>query len=105
MAREPAVVFRFVRVEVVQHDMQLLVRVPGDHVVHEVQELAPAPPGVVPRRELPRRDIQCREQRTGAVALVLMTEAAQRRAVRQPQVALGANSGSVLMHQDRRRRK
>jgi hypothetical protein len=42
MALQPAIVFRLVRAQVVQHDMQLAVGILGDHVVHEGEKLAPA---------------------------------------------------------------
>ena len=44
---QPAVVFGFVRVQVVQHDMDLAVRVGLDDLIHEIQELATAAPLLV----------------------------------------------------------
>ena len=40
MALEPAVALGFVRIEVVKHDMDLPVRVLGDDLVEEAEELA-----------------------------------------------------------------
>ena len=40
----PAVVFRFVRIEVVEDDVQLAIGIVGDDDVHEVEKFTAAPP-------------------------------------------------------------
>src|SRR5436190_1915708 len=52
MTPEPAIVLRFVGVEIVEDDMDLVVRIIGDDPVHEVEELHPPATLLVSRQDL-----------------------------------------------------
>ena len=43
MAFQPTIVFRLVRVEIVQHNMNFATRMLGHNFIHEIQELTPSP--------------------------------------------------------------
>jgi len=51
MAFEPAVFFRLVGIQVVQHGIQIAIRAGGHDLRHEIQKLTP-PPGVMARNDL-----------------------------------------------------
>src|SRR5664280_1668568 len=74
MAGQPAVVLGLVGTEVVEHDVDLQLRVGmGDEdLVHEVEELAPPAPRVVAGLDEPARDFEGGEQRRRAVTAVLV---------------------------------
>jgi hypothetical protein len=60
-------------------DVDLLVGVGGDHLVHEVEELGAAPALAVLGLDLAGRDLERREQGGCAAALVFMSKAGQLR--------------------------
>ena len=61
---QPAIMLGLVRIEVVEDDMDLLVRrVAGDEFVHEVEEFASSSPLVVLSPDHARSDVKCCEQR------------------------------------------
>ena len=69
---------RLVRVQIVEHHVDLLPGVVGDHLVHEGQELAAAPALGVHPADRPGAHVERREEGGGAVALVLVAGAAHR---------------------------
>lgn len=73
MAGQPAVALRLVGVEVVEHDMDVALRVVGHDLVHEVEELDPAPAAVVAGPNLACGDVEGGEQRGRAVPGVVVT--------------------------------
>src|SRR5260370_30408271 len=75
MARQPAVVFRFMGAQVVQNDVNLLSGIQTDHVVHEVQELdTPAALGVLANGQLAGQHVEGGKQGGGTVAGVFIYE-------------------------------
>ena len=90
MVRQPAIIFGFVSIEIVQNDVNVASRVVGDDAVHEVQELDPPTALVMAGLDQPVGHLQRRKQGRGAVPLVLMVKAGQRLAIGQLQPALGA---------------
>ena len=64
MTGQPAVVLGLVGSEVVEHDvdLQIGVRMSGEDVVHEVEELAPPAAGVVAGLDEPARHLEGREE-------------------------------------------
>ena len=72
---QPPVVFFRVGAEIVEHDMEFDSRMPRDDLVHEIQKLAPALPGLVARLYKTRRHVERREQRAAAVPPVAVAEA------------------------------
>jgi hypothetical protein len=71
-----------------QHSVDLLAGILGNDVIHEIQELAPPAPGVVPRSHLTRGDVERCKQRRRAMPLVAVAKSVHRSAIRQAQVAL-----------------
>ena len=57
MAVQPAIALGLVRIEVVENDVDLAIRVFRHEVVHEVQELPATTAGIMPGFDLPRGDI------------------------------------------------
>ena len=90
MTFEPAIVPGLVGVQVVEDDMDGRVRVCGDDVVHEVEELDAPPALLVRGRHLAGGHFEGGKQRRGAVSLVIVTMSGQRPPVRKLQIALGA---------------
>ena len=82
MLLQPAVVLGLVGVQIVKHQMDLPVCVPGDQFIDEVEKLAPPASSVVTRLDQTRSDIQGREQGGCSVALLAMAEAVESLAVR-----------------------
>ena len=89
VASQPAVVLRFVGIQVVQDDVEFGVRVQRDEAVHEVEELSASPPTVMADMGDAGVDFQCREQGGRAVTLVLEALASEGAAIGEPQPALG----------------
>ena len=58
VAFEPTVILRLMGVEIVEDDMDFAASMLGDDPVHEVEELDPAPPFIVPSRNLAARHIE-----------------------------------------------
>ncbi len=87
MALEPILVL-LVGVEVVQDDMEFLIRMSGDDLVHEVEELhAPSALGMGGRHPS-GGDVEGGEQGGRAVALVVMAVAGQGPTIGELQIAL-----------------
>jgi hypothetical protein len=70
---QPAVVFGFVSVQVVENDMNLPAGVAGDDFIHEVEELPPSASLVMAGPHKASGDFQCREQCRRSMPLVAMT--------------------------------
>src|ERR1700677_601101 len=88
MAPEPPVFFGLVSIQVVQHDVDVAVRVGGYNLIHEIQKLSPPPAMVMACDDLPGSDVESRKQGRGPVPLVPVAEAIQRLAVGEAQPAL-----------------
>src|ERR1700704_6303109 len=90
MTLEPAVVFGFVGIEVVEDDMDGAVRMSGDDVVHEIKEFDAPPTRLVGGDHLAGGHLEGGEQRRGAVVLVVVTLTGQRPPVRKLEISLSA---------------
>ena len=90
MTFEPAIVPGLVGVQVVEDDMDGRIRVCGDDVVHEVEELDAPPALLVRGRHLAGGHFESGKQGRCAIALVIVTMSGQRPPVRKLQIALGA---------------
>ena len=90
---QPTVVLRFVGIEVVQHNMDLAIRMGADHLVHEVEEFTAATTLIVCGLHQSRRNLQRREQCRRAVAFVSMTETVYGFPIGKSQIALGSLQG------------
>ena len=88
MARQPSVPLRLVGLEIIEHDVDLAVRVIGHDLVHEVEELDPPPAPIVSCLDLARGNVEGGEEGRRAVPLVVVAVARERAAVRQPEIAL-----------------
>ncbi len=77
VAREPAIVFRFVGIEVIKDDMDFLIRIGVLDIVHKGQKLLAPPPFRMLPVDFPRRHIQGREQGRRAVPFVSVGLAGQ----------------------------
>src|SRR3954452_6376253 len=88
VALEPAVLFGLVRVQIVQHDVDLAVRVFGNDAIHKLQKLTATAAAIVCRLHLPRSDLKSGEQGRGAVTLVAATESVHGFPIRQAQESL-----------------
>ena len=88
VAGPPAIALGLVGPQVVEDDVDLLVGIAGDHLVHEVEELgAPPAPGVL-GLDLAGGDLERREQGGRAAASVLVRLTVERAAVGQLEIAL-----------------
>src|SRR5436305_15168873 len=74
IALEPAVLFRLMRVQIVQHDMDLAARVLGHNLIHELQELTPPSTAVMCRLHLSSGDLKRGKQGGRAVTLIAVAE-------------------------------
>ncbi len=74
MALEPAVLFGFVGIKVVQHYMNLAARMLADDLVEEVEELTPSAAIVVSCLHLSCNDVERGEQGGGAVSLIAVAK-------------------------------
>jgi hypothetical protein len=70
-----------VGLEVVEHDVDLAIRVIGHDRVHEVEELDPSPSPVVSRLDLARGNVEGGEECRGAVPLIVVAVSRQRASV------------------------
>src|SRR5271165_6940704 len=92
VALQPAVMFGFVGIEIVENDMDLLLGIGAADAIHEIQELHPAAPLVRARLDQSGGHFQGGKQGGGAMAFIVMREPGEGLAVRQAQPALGARS-------------
>lgn len=90
MRLQPAVLLRFVGVEIVQDDVNLPAGIVGHDPIHKVQELPAAPTPIVARSHLAGHNIQRRKQSGRAMAFVAMAEAVHGRAVGKANKSLRA---------------
>ncbi len=67
MSSQPAVLFRLVGIQIVEDHVNLTVRMQRHDFIHEIQELAPTPPRVVPRFYFSRQHVQGGKQRRRSV--------------------------------------
>ena len=74
VARQPAIVFGLMGVQVVQDDMHFPAGMLGDDAVHEVQKLDPPAAPVMSGFDQTGGDLQGREQGGRAMAFVLVIE-------------------------------
>jgi len=88
MLLQPAVVLGLVGVQIVKHQMDLPVCVPGDQFIDEVEKLAPPASIILAGLDQPRGDLQDRQQGGCSVALIAMAEAVESLSVRQPEITL-----------------
>ena len=89
VTREPEIMFGLVRIEVVQDDVKLGVRVEAEQPVHEVEKLDSPASLVMGDVGDASVDFERREQRCCAMSLVLEALPSQGTAVREAQPALG----------------
>ena len=80
--------------EVVQHDMDRPAGIVRDHLIHERQELLSSAPFTVHPPDRASEDVECRKERRGAVALVLMAHTADGLTVGQAKVTAGTSNNS-----------
>ena len=85
---EPAILLRFVSVQVVEDHVDFALRVLGHDLVHEIEKFATAAARIVPCFDLASSDVQRCEKSRCSVPFVAMAEAVQGLAVRQPKIAL-----------------
>ena len=83
VAPEPAIVPGLVGVEIVEDDVDGRVRVSGNDIVHEVEELDAPPARLVRGGDLAGRHLEGGKQGGGAIALVIVAMAGQGPAVRE----------------------
>ena len=106
MGFEPAILLGFMRIEIVQHNMNVLVRIFGHQLVHEIQKFASAPASIMPCMHQPSGYLQGRKERARAMALVFVCKASKRSTVRQANPALRPlqrlNAG-LLIHTEHQR--
>src|SRR5262249_17930412 len=93
VTRQPVVSFRFVRVQIVEDHMNLPSRMVTDHLIHEIEKLAPSAPRIEAVLNLPGRHIQSRKQGGSSVSLVIMAEPPQGPASGNLQVPLSPLQG------------
>src|SRR5271166_5764444 len=106
MGFEPAILLGFMRIEIVQHNVNLLVRIFGYQLVHEIQKFASAPAPIMPCMHQPSGYLQGRKERARAMALVFVCKASKRSTVGQANPALcplqRLNAG-LLIHTEHQR--
>src|SRR5258706_8841249 len=82
MSRQPAVVFRLVRRQVVENDVEVLIGMRSDDLIHELEELPSAPAGLVRGLNLTGHDLQGGKQSRGSVAYIFESMSTNRSAIR-----------------------
>lgn len=87
---QPHVAFWLVGREIVENDMDFALRMRGDDMVHEVQELDPPAPLVVPSDDLAAGEIERREERRRAMPFVIVRLAGHGAPTGQLQIPLRA---------------
>ena len=89
VAGQPAVVPRFMGVEIIQDHVDLLVGIVGNDFVHKIKKLPTTTAFVVPSFDLSCGHIQGDEQGGGSVSFIAVVEAGEGFAVGKPEPALG----------------
>ena len=90
VAGKPEIPLWLVRAEIIHNDVDFSVRMRANNTIHEIKELHPLPPLVVPGDDLAGSRLQRSEKGGSTVPLILVGEASHRSAVGQPEVPLGA---------------
>jgi hypothetical protein len=93
MTPKPAILFGLVGVQFIEDDADLAAGMGLHNPVHEVQELDPAAPFVMPARYLAGRDIEGRKQGRGSMPFVIVALARQRASIGELEIALLALQG------------
>ena len=83
MSFEPAILLGFMRIEIVQHNVNLLVRSFGHQLVHEIQKFASAPAPIVPCMHQPSGHLQGCKERACTMARVFVCKASKRSTIGQ----------------------
>jgi len=74
MGFEPAILLGFMRIEIVQHNVNLFVRIFGYQLVHEIQKFASAPAPIMPCMHQPSGHLQGRKERTRAMGACIRVQ-------------------------------
>lgn len=93
MPGQPPVMLGFVDIEVVQDDVQLRVRIVGQNMIREIEELPAAPARVVSNLYQADGHLLRGQQGCSAMTLILLSKASQGLAIRQAQLSLGTFQG------------
>ena len=88
MLRQPAIMFWFVSLKIIQDHMKLFVRILSHNLIHKVEELPATTAVVMSDFHHSRSYFQGSEQGGGAMPLILMAKAAQSLSVRQTKPSL-----------------
>ena len=89
VSRQPAVMLGLMGIEIVEDDVKFALWIERHNLVHEVQELPPAPAlSVAGNIDLAGHDVERGKQRSGTMALVFMANSRQDAAVGQSQITL-----------------
>src|SRR5580658_4183434 len=88
MPLQPTVFLGLVGIQVVQHNVEITIRMRAHDLIHEVQKLSPPPSAVMAGYDLSGGDVEGREQGGSAVPLVSVAESIQRFSVGQPEPPL-----------------
>ena len=86
--RQPTILFRLVRVEVVQNDVNLTPAVLCNEIIHEIEKLSSSSPRIMAHLDLAGGDLQGGKQGTGTVSLVAMAESIEDFAIGQAEPSL-----------------
>jgi len=92
VAGKPEIPLWLVRAEVIHNDMDFSVRTRADHAIHEIKELHPLSPLVVPGDNFASSRLQRSEKSGSTMPLILVGKASHRSAVGQPEVPPWARS-------------
>ena len=84
----PFFLFHEMAAEVVEHDMELFVGMEPHELIHEIKEFDPAFALIMAGMDLAGGDVQGCKKRSGAMALILMSEACEGTAIGHSQPAL-----------------
>src|SRR5436309_254241 len=101
MPLQPPIFLGLVRVQVIQNNMDLSIRVGRYDLIHEIQKLPPAPPVVVTGNDLPGGDVESGKQGRSTVALIAVTGSIQRLAIGQcvAAISISGPAGSSVAGQ------
>ena len=88
MSFQPPILFGFVSIKIIQHDMNFPALVVRHDAIHEIQKLTTAAPLVMTSLDLAGHDVESRKQRSRPVAFVAMAETIHGLAIWQPKKAL-----------------
>src|SRR6201984_18184 len=83
MGFEPAILLGFMRIEIVQHYVNLFVRIFGHQLVHEIQKFASTPAPIMSRMHQSGGHLQGGKESARAMAFVFVCKAGERSTVGQ----------------------